>query len=262
MRQDLAGKWALVTGASSGFGMDFARQLAARGAQLVLVARRAAPMQELAGELAAQYGRFAVIEALDLTSPGAAQQLKARLDARGISVDVLINNAGYGVYGSFLDQPLARTLDMMQLNMSALTALTHVFATDMARRGGGKILLVASIGAYQATPTYASYSATKAYVLLFGEALHEELKGRGVTVTVLSPGVTATGFFEASGQRATLYQRLVMMQSGPVAAIGLRALERGRASIVPGWLNALTAWSNRLMPRLVQRRVAYQLMKN
>lgn len=262
MRQDLAGKWALVTGASSGFGMDFARLLAARGAQLVLVARRAAPMQELAGELAAHYGSVAVIEPLDLTAPDAPEQLKARLDARGISIDLLVNNAGYGVYGSFLDQPLARTLDMMQLNMSALTALTHVFATDMARRGGGKILLVSSIGAYQATPSYASYSATKAYVLLFGEALHEELKGRGVTVTVLSPGITATGFLEAAGQRATWYQRRMMMQSGPVAAIGLRALERGRASIVPGWLNALTAWSNRLMPRLVQRRVAWQLMKN
>lgn len=262
MQQDLAGKWALVTGASSGIGIDFARQLAARGARLVLVARRAAPMEELAGALAAQYGSDTVVEPIDLAAPGAPEQLKARLDARGISVDLLVNNAGYGVYGSFLDQPLARTLDMMQLNMSALTALTHVFATDMARRGGGKILLVASIGAYQATPTYASYSATKAYVLLFGEALHEELKGQGVTVTVLSPGVTATGFFDASGQKATWYQKLVMMQSGPVAAIGLRALERGRASIVPGWLNALTAWSNRLMPRVVQRRVAYQLMKN
>jgi NAD(P)-dependent dehydrogenase (short-subunit alcohol dehydrogenase family) len=115
---------------------------------------------------------------VDLAAPGAVEQLKARLDARGISVDVLINNAGYGLYGSFLGQPLARTLDMMQLNMVALTALTHVFATDMARRGGGKILLVASIGAYQATPSYAAYSATKAYVLLFGEALHEELKGQ------------------------------------------------------------------------------------
>lgn len=262
MQQDLAGKWALVTGASSGFGIDFARLLASRGAQLVLVARRAAPMEELAAELATQYGSVAVIEPLDLAAPGAPEQLKARLDARGISVDVLVNNAGYGVYGSFLDQPLARTLDMMQLNMSALTALTHVFATDMARRGGGKILLVSSIGAYQATPSYASYSATKAYVLLFGEALHEELKGQGVTVTVLSPGITATGFLAAAGQQATWYQRRMMMQSGPVAEIGLRALERGRASIVPGWLNALTAWSNRLMPRLVQRRVAYQLMKN
>lgn len=214
MRQDLAGKWALVTGASSGFGMDFARLLAARGAQLVLVARSAAPMQELAGELAAQYGTVAVIEAIDLTGSDAPAELKARLDARGISVDVLVNNAGYGVYGSFLEQPLARTLDMMQLNMAALTALTHVFATDMARRGGGKILLVSSIGAYQATPSYASYSATKAYVLLFGEALHEELKGQGVTVTVLSPGITATGFLKAAGQRATLYQRCMMMQSG------------------------------------------------
>lgn len=262
MRQDLKGQWALVTGASSGFGVDFARLLAARGAQLVLAARRAEPMQALARELAAQYGTVSQVESIDLAQAGAAQQLKARLDALGIEVEILINNAGYGLYGAFLEQPLARTLDMMQLNMVALTELTHVFASDMARRGSGKVLLVSSIGAYQATPTYAAYSATKSYVLLFGEALHEELKARGVTVTVLSPGIAATGFLDVSGQRPTLYQRLLMMTSPQVARIGLAALERGRASIVPGWLNALTVLSNRLAPRMMQRKVAYHLMKN
>lgn len=262
MKQDLAGQWALVTGASSGFGVDFARQLAARGAQLVLAARRAEPMQALARELASQYGTVCEVESVDLSQPGAAHALKATLDARGIRIDILINNAGYGLWGPFLEQPLARTLDMMQLNMVALTELTHAFAHDMAQRGRGKILLVSSIGAYQATPTYAAYAATKAYVLLFGEALHEELGPKGVTVTVLSPGISATSFLAVSGQRATLYQRLLMMQSAAVVRIGLRALDRGRASIVPGWLNALTAFGNRFMPRMVQRRVAYQLMKN
>ena len=262
MKQDLAGQWALVTGASGGFGVDFARQLAARGAKLVLAARRAEPMQALARELASQYGTVSEVESVDLSQPGAAHALKAMLDARGIRIDILINNAGYGLWGPFLEQPLARTLDMMQLNMVALTELTHAFAHDMTQRGRGKILLVSSIVAYQATPTYAAYAATKAYVLLFGEALHEELGPKGVTVTVLSPGISATSFLAVSGQRATLYQRLLMMQSAAVVRIGLRALDRGRASIVPGWLNALTAFSNRLTPRMVQRRVAYQLMKN
>ncbi|MEI7431639.1 MAG: SDR family NAD(P)-dependent oxidoreductase, partial [Betaproteobacteria bacterium] len=179
-----------------------------------------------------------------------------------IEVQLLINNAGYGMFGEFLAQPPAATLNMLQLNMLTLTELTQVFATDMVRRGGGQILLVASIGAYQATPLYAAYCASKAYVLLFGEALHEELKGKGVTVTVLSPGISETAFFAVAGQKPTLYQRLAMMQSRPVARIGLVALQAGRASVVPGWLNALTVRSNRLLPRFVQRKVAHRLMKN
>lgn len=260
--EDLKGQWALVTGASSGFGVDFAHLLAARGANLVLAARSVEPMERLALELQARHGVRVEVVGIDLARPGVGVELRERLAASGIAIDVLINNAGYGVYGKFLAQPLARTLDMMQLNMLSLTELTHAFAGEMAARGRGRILLVASIGGYQATPTYAAYSASKAYVLLFGEALHEELKARGVTVTVLAPGITATRFLEVSGQKPTLYQRLVMMQSRPVAQIGLRALYSGRASIVPGRLNALTAWSNRLMPRMLQRRVAFALMKN
>lgn len=260
--KDLQGKWALVTGASSGFGIDFAHLLAERGANIVLVARRAQPMEQLAAELRGNFGVTVRVEPMDLARSGVGAELKARLDAARIEVDLLINNAGYGVFGAFLEQPLAATLDMMQLNMLSLTELTHVFATDMVRRGGGQILMTASIGAYQATPLYAVYSATKAYVLLLGEALHEEMKGKNVTVTVLSPGIAATGFLAVSGQRATLYQRMVMMQSRPVARIGLAALRAGRASVVPGWMNAITAWSNRLMPRFMQRKVAYQLMKN
>jgi uncharacterized protein len=259
---DMKSQWALITGASSGLGVDFAHELAARGANLVLAARRVGPMKNLAAELTQRYGTHIQVEGIDLSKSGAAMELKSKLDASDIHPHMLINNAGYGLFGEFLSQPIVRTLNMMQLNMSALTELTHTFGTDMAHRGAGRILLVASIGAYQATPSYAAYSATKAYVLLFGEALHEELKPYGVTVTVLSPGMTATNFLQVSGQKPTLYQRLVMMQSRPVVQIGLRALEQGRASIVPGWLNSVTAWSNRLMPRFIQRNVAYALMKN
>lgn len=255
-------EWALITGASSGFGIDFARELAAQQTNLVLVARRTAPMDTLASELRARHGVQVRVIGMDLAHAGVGATLRERLDGEGIEIDLLVANAGYGLFGPFLDQPIARTLDMLQLNMLSLTELAHAFGSAMARRGRGRILLVASIGGYQATPTYAAYSASKSYVLLFGEALHEELRPRGVTVTVLSPGITATEFLAVSGQKATLYQRLVMMRSRPVVRIGLRALRRGRASVVPGLLNGVTAWGNRLMPRAWQRKVAFRLMRN
>ena len=257
-----AGTWALITGASSGFGVDFAHELSAQGSHLVLVARRVEPMQALAGELERQHGIQVKVIGMDLARPGVGAELLARVQAEGIDIETLVNNAGYGLFGEFLEQPLQRTLDMLQLNMMSLTELTHAFGGAMARRGSGQILLVASIGGYQATPSYAAYSASKSYVLLLGEALHEELRARGVRVTVLSPGITATEFLKVSGQKATLYQRLVMMRSRPVVQIGLRALARGQASVVPGWLNAITAWSNRLTPRSLQRKIAFQLMRN
>ena len=254
--------WALVTGASSGFGLDFAQALARDGHNLVLVARRTAPMQALAQRLQSEHGVRCVVLGRDLAQVGAAQQLKTELDAQGIEVEVLINNAGYGVFGEFMGQPLQRTMDMLQLNVMALTELTHVFGQAMAQRRSGRILLVASIGGYQATPTYAAYSASKAYVLLLGEALHEELRHEGVTVTVLSPGISATSFLAVSGQRATPYQRALMMSSPRVVGIGLRALKRGRASIIPGLLNSATAWFNRFVPRMVQRKMAHAVMRN
>ncbi len=260
--QNVSGKWALITGASSGFGMDFAHELAAQGYSLVLVARRVEPMQILADKLVSEHGIQTRVIGMDLAQAGVGATLKSQLDAEGVTIELLINNAGYGLFGEFIAQPLEKMLTMLQLNILSLTELTHVFGRDMVRRGSGKILLVSSLAAYQATPTYAAYSASKAYVLLFGEALHEELRGSGVTVTVLSPGVTATEFFRVSGQNVTLYQRLVMMQSRRVTKIGLHALHCGRASIVPGLLNAITAWSNRLFPRMVQRKVAHILMRN
>lgn len=260
--KESANPWALITGASSGFGIDFARELAGQKHNLVLVARRTEPMEGLARELEARHGIRTRVIGMDLARSGAGAQLKAQLDAEGIAIEVLVNNAGYGIYGEFIEQPLARTMDMLQLNVLSLTELTHAFGADMARRGRGQILLVASIGGYQATPTYAAYSASKAYVLLFGEALHEELKGRGVTVTVVSPGVAATSFLAVAGQEATPYHRLLMMRSDEVVRAGLKALRRGRASVIPGFLNALTMWLNRLVPRSTQRKTAHALMRS
>lgn len=262
MTENLKGKWALITGASSGFGVDFSRILAAQGCNLVIAARRTEPMEQLASELRTTYHIKVVVESIDLAAPGAAADLKARIDAHRIHVDILINNAGYGLFGEFLTQPIEKTLDMLKLNITSLTELTYTFADAMRTQGGGKILLVSSIGGFQSTPYYAAYSASKAYVLLLGEALNEELKKFNITVTVLAPGITATSFLAVSGQKATAYQRLVMMQSRPVALIGLKALFRGSHSVVPGVANKLTVFFNRFLPRPLQSKIAGAVMKN
>src|SRR5262245_47085456 len=161
---NVAGKWALVTGASSGFGIHFATLLAEQKANLVLAARRIEPMEQLARQLREKHNVSVIVEGIDLSASGAAAELKARIDQRGIAVDILVNNAGYGLYGSFVEQPLQKIVEMLQLNTIVLTELTHVIAKDMVRRRTGHILLVASLLGYQATPGYAAYAATKAYV--------------------------------------------------------------------------------------------------
>jgi len=254
--------WALITGASSGLGVDFAHELAAEGNNLVLVARREDRMRELAAALEARHAIQTKVIAMDLSLPGICAEMKTMLDNEGIAVDVLINNAGFGIFGEFVHQSLEKTLNMVQLNVTSLTELTHVFASDMARRGHGQILLVASVVAYQSSPNYAAYGASKAFVLSLGEALHEELKPYGVTVTVLSPGATATEFFDVSGQKSTPMKQAFMMPSRLVAQIGLAAMLRGRATIVSGWKNSLIAWSTRLMPRIVQRKIAHRVLRD
>jgi short-subunit dehydrogenase len=258
--QSISGKWALVTGASSGFGKEFADLLAAGKANLVLAARRTEPMEALAAELRQKYGIQVVVEGVDLARAGMGGELKARFDARGIAIDILLNNAGYGIYGDFLEQPMEKTLNMIQLNVTSLTELTYVFGRDMAARGSGHILLVASILGFQPSPGYSSYAATKAYVLNFGEALHTELKPRGVGVTVLCPGLSATSFTEVSGGRQSLFLRMMTMKARPVAEIGLNAMFGGRACVVAGFRNKMTVFFNRLTPRLMQRTMMQKIL--
>jgi short-subunit dehydrogenase len=249
----IAGKWALVTGASSGLGVEFATLLAERHANLVLVARRTDLLQQLAARLRREHPVSVLVEGLDLSTAGSATALKERLDAHGVAVDVLVNNAGYGLYGDFVEQPLRQTTTMLALNVVSMTELTGIFAADMVRRGTGYILLVASLLGYQPVPGYAAYAASKAYVLHFGEALHDELEPHGVVVTVLAPGAAATAFVDVAHQRDTRALRLLMMQPRPVAAIGIEALLRGRSSVVAGVRNKLIALSNRFTPRRIQR---------
>ncbi|WP_307147613.1 SDR family NAD(P)-dependent oxidoreductase [Rhizobium tibeticum] len=247
------GKRALITGASSGLGLEFAELLAAQRVDLVLAARRQEPMEKLAADLRRKHGVDIVVEPIDLAAPGAAARLKGSLDERSLQIDILVNNAGYGLHGEFLETPIERTTDMIQLNIMAVTELSYVFGRDMAARGSGQILLIASLLAFQPVPSFAAYAATKSYVLAFGEALHDELRPQGVVVTSLCPGHTETGFDAAAGAPVSPMLRLLTMKPRPVAESALRALSQGKASVIAGFMNNIVAFSNRLTPRSMQR---------
>jgi uncharacterized protein len=252
--------WVLVTGASSGFGEEFARQYAAQGRALVLVARRIDKLQTLATELREGYRVDVIVEQVDLSNVAAVIQLHQRLRERGIAIDILINNAGHGLQGTFVDSTLDAALAMLQLDVVSLTAITHVFAQDMRTRGRGEILLVASMLAYQGVEKFAVYAAAKAYVLRLGEALHRELKGDGITVTVLAPGMSDTGFATAAQQKITPALKLLMMQPAPVVRAGIRALQAGRISVVPGWANQASVMFTRATPRWLHQAVFSRIM--
>jgi short-subunit dehydrogenase len=252
--------WVLVTGASSGFGEEFARQYASQGRPLVLVARRIEKLQALATELRDRYRVDVIVEQVDLSNVAAVIQLHQRLHERGVAIDILINNAGHGLQGTFVDATLDAALAMLQLDVVSLTAMTHVFAQDMRTRGRGKILLVASMLAYQGIEKFAVYAAAKMYVLRLGEALHRELKRDGVTVTVLCPGMSDTGFATAAQQKITPALKLLMMQPAPVVRAGIRALQAGRISVVPGWANKASVMFTRATPRWLHQAVFARIM--
>ena len=244
----------LITGASAGLGAEFARQCAHRGEALALVARRRDRLEALKAELG---GEVHVFEA-DLAAPGAAARLLAEVDAAGLSVAALVNNAGFGLGGRFDAQPPERQLEMVDLNVRVLTELCRAVLPDMVARGSGGILNVASTAAFQAGPYMAVYYASKAYVLSLGEALHEELKGSGVRVSTLCPGPTATEFFEVAGAANS---RLARMATDPVAVVraGLDGLARNRAIVIPGAANRIGAFGTRLMPRSALRKIVAKL---
>jgi uncharacterized protein len=262
MGSELSGRVALVTGASSGLGVDFARELARRGARLVLVARREDRLQAVQEELKRDHGVEVSTVTLDLADADGPQALYDLVRQQHLQVDILVNNAGFGVYGDFVDIPWDREREMLQLDIVALTHLTKLFARDMVKRGSGWMLQVASIGAFQPSPTYATYSAAKSYVLNFSIALNFELRGSGVSSTVISPGVTRTEFLQVSGQEKTWFHRMTMMESADVARTGIAAMLRRRPSVVPGFMNALTAFFTRLTPRNMLAWVTWQAMRN
>jgi len=252
--------WVLITGASSGFGEEFARQYAEQGHALVLVARRLDRLQVIVEAIRQQHGVEVVVEQVDLSDVTAIVQLQERLRERGIAIDILINNAGHGLQGPFLDAPLDAALAMVQLDVASLTAVTHVFAQDMRARKRGKILLVASMLAYQGVQNFAVYSAAKAYVLRLGEALHRELKRDGITVTALCPGMSDTGFATAAQQKITPALKLMMMNPAPVVRVGIHALRAGRISVVPGWANKASVIFMWVTPRWLHQAVFSRVM--
>lgn len=245
----------LITGASSGFGEEFAKQYAQRGHRLVLVARRLDRLEALAASLHQQYKTEVTVEQVDLSNIGAVIDLHARLAQRGIEVDVLINNAGHGLQGPFLDSSLDAALSMIQVDIASLTAMTHLFGQDMRKRKRGQILQIASILAYQGVEHLAVYSAAKAYVLRLGEALHREFKRDNVTVTTLCPGLSDTGFTSVAQQRVTPLMRIIMMQTPPVVRAGIRALDTSRLSVIAGFFNKITAVFMWATPRRIHQSV-------
>ncbi|HVH37663.1 MAG TPA: SDR family oxidoreductase [Sphingomicrobium sp.] len=244
-------KTALITGASAGLGVEFARQLAARGYRLILTARRKDRLDAVAAEL----GNARVI-AIDLAEQGAAAALIAECDAAGAQVDLLVNNAGFGLRGPFTKLDAGRQREMIDLNVGALTDLCRLIGPRMAERQSGAILNVASTAAFQPGPKMAVYFATKAYVLSFTEALHEEMKPHGVKVSALCPGPTRTEFGEVAGFGADSRFDKIAMSAEEVVSKGLEGMEKNRAVVITGALNKAGAWGTRFLPRSTIRKIA------
>ena len=240
----------LITGASAGLGAEFARQCARRGEPLALAARRRERMEALGTELGGEVHIFAA----DLAKEGAAASLLAELEAEGLTVGTLINNAGFGLGGAFADRPLARLSEMIELNVRALTELCHLVLPGMRERGAGAILNVASTAAFQPGPNMAVYYATKAYVLSFTEALHHELKDKGIRVSALCPGPTHSEFSDVADSHSPTLEKM-KMPAAPVVAAGLDGLDRNKAVVVPGLKNKIGAQMSRILPRSTMRNI-------
>jgi short-subunit dehydrogenase len=244
-------KVALVTGASAGLGVEFARQLSERGHRLVLAARRKERLEGLAAEL----GKARAV-AIDLSKKDAAAKLMADLEANGEEIDLLVNNAGFGLIGRFAKADAKRLRQMIDLNVGTLTDLCRAVAPRMIDRKSGGIINVASTAAFQPGPNMAVYFATKAFVLSLTEALHEELKPHGVHVTCLCPGPTRTEFGDVAGFGGNGMFDRVAMESPEVVAAGLEGFDKNKAVVVPGLVNKIGASSTRFAPRSVVRKIA------
>lgn len=251
---------ALITGASSGIGFEFAVQLAAQSYDLILVARSEDALNLLAEKLHADHGVEVEVCTADLSAPNAAQYLAKKLGSRFQQIDMLINNAGFGLNGRFDQIDAASTSKMVQLNVNTLTDLAHIAANAMVKRGGGKIINVASVAAFQPCPNFAVYGATKAYVLSLSEAMQLELASQGVTVTALCPGATDTAFHDVAGTSNVLAMKL-MDSAAKVARLGLAAASVGKSRVVTGFLNKGIPVAARLLPTFVVGKTAQLLFK-
>ena len=245
---------ALITGASTGIGKELAFQFGQAGFDLVLVARNKAKLEQVAGEMERAFGVRAAVLARDLAEPNAARDVYDEVQRAGVTVDVLVNNAGVATYGPLHEQDIDRLLGVMHLNMDALVHLTRLLLPAMVERKYGKVLNVSSIAAFAAGPFMSIYYASKAFVLSFSEALSAELTGTGVTVTVLCPGPTITEFQSRAGMRPSkLAGKGVYMDARTVAELGYRGVMKNKTIVVAGARNKLLVFGSRLVPRFVIR---------
>jgi len=241
---------ALITGASGGIGYELAKLFAKDRYHLVLVARSGEKLNQLANELQTQHGIRVSVVAVDLAEPAAPRFLFDQLRRERVDVDILVNNAGFGVFGEFSQMPEAEILDQIQLNITALTHLTRLFLASMIARGAGRIMNVASTAAFQPGPLMAVYYASKAYVLSFSEALANEVRGAGITVSCFCPGATNTGFAKRAGlESSRLFKQIGATNVEAVARDGYRGLMAGRTLVISGMHNWLVAESIRFAPR-------------
>ena len=248
---------ALVTGGSGGIGLEIAKELARKNFDLVLVARKRDTLEAAAGQLEGKFDIKAHVFAADLRRTQAPEQILDFLHNESLPIEVLVNNAGFGLGGEFTETELQRELDMIQVNIGALTQLTKLFLPPMVRRRGGKILNVASTAAFQPGPLMAVYYATKAYVLSFSQALAEELRDTGVTVTALCPGPTQTDFADAAQMSSSrLFTTFGVADADDVARYGVTAMLRGKRVAIPGIRNKVLAQANRLAPRALSTKLA------
>ena len=257
----LADHRAVVTGASSGIGAEYARQLAQLGASLVLVARRLDRLETLAAELRAKYGVGVSTISLDLSTPGAAKTLFDRATAGGKEITLLVNNAGIGRYGSFMDFSVSEHLSTIQINSSAPTEATYLFVQHMLKHGKPSyITQIASIAAFHPAAYFSVYCGSKGYLLYFTQALAFELKDTNIKLTCVCPGGTYTEFFEQSGQKITAHGHRTMMSAQDVVRSSIRATLRGKVIYIPGVLNKIACFMSRLLPRGLAVKLAFITM--
>jgi uncharacterized protein len=257
--QRWAGKWALVTGASAGIGLELAKQLAAGGAHLVLTARRTDRLRKIAADLSAKHGTKVEVFAADLVQSGAPAEILAFTDGKGIEIELLVNNAGFGAFGYVHEIPESRMLEMIQVNCAAVVQLTRLYVPAMVERGHGDVLVVASVAAFQAVPFNSAYAATKAFDLIFAEGIAEELRPFGVRVCALCPGSTNTEFQEVAQQPDRVFRSAETAEK--VARVGLEGLAKGDSCVISGTKNALMVAGERLAPRRFVARMAAKMMR-
>ena len=254
-------KTALITGASGGIGYELALLFARDRFDCILVARSRDKLDELAARLESEFRVKTLVVARDLSKPTAVDEIYEEVSAASMSIDVLVNNAGFPVYGRFVDTDWQTELDMLQVNVVALTALTKLFVRGMVERRNGRILNLASTAAFVPGPLMAVYYASKAYVLSFSQALANELQGTGVTVTALAPGPTRTGFQKRGVMEDSRLVRGQIADAKSVAAAGYRGMMRGKTIVIPGFSNKLIPWVARVSPRGAVTRVVRRMQE-